>query len=803
MSWFCSQATRASTSKKSKRSVSRTVSVQLHTRDAPAEAGLDIAGPETLATDRKASSQRVRLRPIPSAVRSKMSQAPKGNPVEDERQKGTRRRPSRRALLTTGAAIGGSAIAGSVASLAYSRRDPDAPSTPAAPSPTTTSTNPWTTRDDRFLATLQESTKSLSLVKEFKGAFPSLKIRDVLPLSGLGNVNAPWTAATIIGPSNQLQITRSGEPSPHYLLDIPAETPAEILSMAWDSTSRTLYLSAGGKLWAWRHAAPETIEQLADVRGATALYEILIDTQGLVWGGTFPLGAVFTFDPATKAVRISSKLASDSEYVRRLTMDARGQLWAGTGARNPRIFMFPRTATGSRIEIQLPETLESGFITAIRAGSSKVRVTTDGHPEVFELDTRSRTWTRKFNATGWVRTPSSTILRNDTFYMVQGGELTAYRDTTATIAALDTAEGATMHLADSGALLSALTPDGFTLSPVPTASKQVGHAADVKLQPGTFKVQSILAPADGNVYVGGFMGTGLAGIDPDSDARWHSPDDLEIVHQIENMISIGTDRLYLGTYSWADVISCDISDRDDSARYKQIARFSRRYHQSRPFGLAANSNSLFVGTVPNYGRSGGILSKIDASSNSTEWVLDGGGEGFINGHSIVGLVADDEYVYGTTSVRNGSGLADTDGPAQVFMLDIAAKKKIWQTAPVPNAGALYTPKLIAGWLLAADLEGINIIDPRTGRLEARHIISKVLNSSQRPGWASASLDIIREGRQIAHCAGGTVSIVEFLSATSSRVVAGDADGELGSRIAASPTGRLFTARGTDVVEIGL
>lgn len=724
--------------------------------------------------------------------------------MADERKKEPRQQPSRRALLTTGAALGGGAIVGSVVSLNYSRRSLDTPSKQASSAPSATSTTQWTTRDDRFLATLQESTESLSIAKVFQSAFPSLKVRDVLPLIGLGKEGAPWTAATIIGPSNQLQITRSGETAPHYLLNIPADTPAEILSMAWDSTSRTLYLSAGGKLWSWRYAEPETIELLADVRGATTLYELLIDPHGLVWGGTFPLGAVFTFDPATKRVSISSQLATDCEYVRRLTMDANGQLWAGTGARNPRIFTFPRTATGSRIEIQLPEPLQSGFITAIRAGSSKVRVTTDGHPDVFELDAGSRTWTRKFNATGWVRTPSSTTLRDDTYYMVQTGDLIEYHGTdTAKIATMTSAEGAAMHLTDPRGLLSVVTPGGFSLETVSNPANRAEQPTNVKLKPGTFKVQSVLAPADGKIYVGGFMGTGLAGIDPDSDERWRSPDALDVVHQIENMISVGTDRLYFGTYSWADVISCDLTHRDDPSGYERLARFSTKYDQSRPYGLTANSRSLFVGTVPNYGRSGGILAKIDVSSNSIDWVLDGDGEGFINGHSIVGLVADEEYVYGTTSVRNGSGMPDTAGPAQLFMLDIATKKKVWQTAPVPNTGALYTPKLVAGWLLVADLEGINIIDPRNGQLEAKHTLSPVENSSQRPGWASASLDIIREGRQIAHCAAGTVTIADFLSAKKSRVVTDSTADGLGPRIAASPAGRLFASQGTNAVEIGL
>lgn len=722
--------------------------------------------------------------------------------MEEKRQRPSRR-PSRRTVLIAGAAAAGGAATGSI--LTRTLRQPRLES-PSVPAPDTSPPEPdqlWEERDQRFLEELSPAADELPVLKEFRGAFPALKIRDILPLKGMGSEDAPWIAATVIGPANQLQITRSGEESPHYVLDIPAERSGEILSMAWDPSLRTLYLSVAGRLWAWRYSHPTRLVQLANVPGASVLYELLVDPEGVVWGGTFPLGAVFRYDPGSKKIHIFSRLSEGSQYVRRLTMDSHGRLWAGTGSRNPRIFSFLRTSPEVREEIALPEPLETGFITAVRAGTSRVLITTDGHPDIFELDASTLTWGRKFDASGWVRPPSANIMRNDTYYTVENSKLIAHEpSTSAPVARVSIADATSLHVTGTDVILAGPRDGGLSLERVsPTLHRSSGVNA-VTLEPGRFKVQSVLAPSDGNVYAGGYMSTGVAGIDPDTDERWHSPSDVDVIHQIENMVEFDPDRIYLGTYSWADIISWDVSSRDDASRYERVVRLYSPYEQSRPFGLATNSTSLFVGTVPDYGLSGGVLAKIDVATNTAAWVLDGGGAGFVENHSIIGLVANEDYVFGTTSVRNGYGIPDTEGPAHVFMFDIETRKKVWQTEPVPSAGALYSPMLVAGWLLVADVEGINVIDPRNGRLEARHRLGPDENSSHRAGWASAEIAAVGDGRRIVHCAAGAISVTDFLSATSARVQDDSPEGRFGTRITASPSGRVFAvSQGTDIVEI--
>lgn len=716
--------------------------------------------------------------------------------------------PSRRNLLIAGAVLGGASVAGAV--VAGTRRSIDHDSEPVETTtpPATRPARPsitWTERDPRLLESLKPSGDVRQVTRTHHDVFPSLKVREILPLAGTGDGVSSWVAATIIGKSHQLQIAAADETSPRIVLDIPLDPPAEILSMAWDQDRKVLYLSAGGNLYRWRLAAPNNIEHVADVPGATSLYELLVDPDGAVWGGTFPTGTVFRYSPASREARAFTQFASDSDYVRRLSMDARGRMWIGTGALNPRIFTFHRTTPESRVEIPIPEPLDSGFITAIRAGATKVRVTTDGHPDVFELDSKVRTWDRSFREHGWVRTPSSELLEDDTYYMAQDGELFAHGASGRRhVTSISDSTPRAVHLRDSELLISQGADDGAELALIPRSPSGSRRARTVLLEPGRFRVQSILAPADGTLYAGGFMGSGIVGIDPDTGDRWQSPGTVDVIDQVESMIGVEPDHLYLGTYSWADIISCDLSDRDSGSSYTRIARYSEEYDQSRPYGLASNSTSLFVGTVPDYGRSGGVLARIDRASNSTSWVMHGEGDGFIAGHSIIGLVASENFVYGTTSVRNGSGARDTEGPACVFKLDIATRRVLWRTPPVPDTGALYSPHLVAGWLVIADLEGLAIVDPRDGELVARHELGPVANSSQRPGWASADLAVVDGGRFIAHAAGGFVTVADFLTGEFSEVQDGSSADVFGSRVTASPAGRLFVpARGTNIAEVGL
>ena len=662
-------------------------------------------------------------------------------------------------------------------------------------------------RDPLLTANLEKAPNTRGAIARFPGAFPALGLKAVVPLPGLAAAPFPWLAVSIVGPIHQLQIVNPLSGVPVHVVTIPGSHNGGIESLVWHPASKTLYLATGSSLYAWNPTNPKLVRRIGEVPGASTVYELTLDSAGNVWGGTYPTGTTFIFTPATKKIQTHSRLASDTHYARRLAIGPDDTVWVGTGSLNPRLFSFPAANPGQRTEIQLPEPMSNGFISSITVLGNRVAVTASDITAELLLDPASKRWAGQMHRMWAARLTSTEVKDRGRFYSVTKGYLHA----TDTATWQDTKLGPVgsntplaLITTATQVLVASQIPTGLRLEYFNLASGSVTTVRTVSLTPGEYKIQSLMGHSDGNIYVGGYMGHGVAAVNPDSGARWHSPYDEDVINQVEGMIEYNGQRNYIGSYGSADIISMDSLKKDRPDGYARLDRLSRKYHQSRPFGWAENSRNVFFGTVPDYGLAGGVLGMIDPRTNKISWVLNGGGTGFVKAHSIIGLAADERYLYGTSSVRNGYGLPDTKGPAKVFKLEIATRKKIWETTPVPTARALYAPKRIAGWLVVADIEGINIIDPATGKLVARHRLTQASNVAARPGWADADLAQVRDGSKVVHSAAGTTTVVDFRAGTRSVIGSPAGKERFGSRLASTPSGRVFGYTDkTVLVELGL
>lgn len=630
----------------------------------------------------------------------------------------------------------------------------------------------------------------------------------MVPLYGLHNAALPWLALTIVGPANQLQIIDPTKRKLVHSLVFAKSHNGGIESMAWDEKAQRLYIVTAKYLYVWDSTTPDSTTFLGEVPEATSLYDITLDSLGNVWGGTYPSGTVFSYMPRTKEITTYSRVAEDTDYVRRLAIDEQDRVWVGTGSQNPRVFSFATSNPEERTEIPLPQPMDEGFISRLDVHGNYLVASASNVTEQMLLNRETKSWDKKIDRV-WSARQSSWSEQDSTsrFYTLTKGEL--YR--TSTDSWTDTKLGtvnADSPLAllalNSHVLVVSATADGVQVEFFDLRTKRVQRTASIDLASGEFTVQSLLGHSNGNIYIGGYMGSGLAAINPDTGQRWSSPDQQNVVNQIEGMIEFDAEHLYIGSYGSADIISVDFPNRDTPQAYERLVRLSRQYQQSRPFGWAKNSRNVFFGTVPDYGLAGGVIGMIDPHSDSVEWVLDGGGQGFIKAQSIIGLAADEKYLYGVSSVRNGYGIPDTEGLAHVFKVEIATRKVVWQSTPIPNAGALYSPTLIAGWLVVADMEGIAVIDPQNGKLLKKHQLTPISNEGRRPGWANADIARIGEGTQVVHSAHGTATLVDFVDGTIANIADPKEKLRFGARLAVGPTGRVFGSMGqTTVVEFDL
>jgi hypothetical protein len=666
----------------------------------------------------------------------------------------------------------------------------------------------WKNRDRAILHPLKRVSNTSGALRKYESAFPMTKIDKVIELPGFVGKPRRMYAVTIIGVSNQLQIIDAEMEQPVHVLTVPESHDGGISALVWDRERQRILFSTLNQIYEWSSARPDRLEPNAIITEASTLYGALVDSKGNLWVGAYPTGAVYRINTAKKAVTSTGKLAPDTDYTRRLVIDERDQIWVGTGSLNPRIFVFSSKSPNSVEEIALPRPQANGFISTLDLLGDRLIVSVSGISEQLVLNVKTRQWEDPIDRVWGARLASEENKGSlgNVFYTVSDGALfetdtQTWNETKLGSVPSDSLIKITTQ--DQYVSLVNESPKGLVITRIDVRDMSVGSISPITLKGGDFKIQSLLGHSDGNIYLGGYMGEGLASVNPDTNARWSSPAEQTVINQIEGMVEFDPSSLYVGSYGFADIVSVDYKRRDISKGYLRLERLDRKYGQSRPFGWATNSNSVFFGTVPDYGRSGGVLGKISPYESEIDWVLDGDGKGYIEGHSIIGLVADEQHVYGTTSVRNGYGIPDTKGPAKIFKFDIKQQRLVWQSSPILDTGALYAPTIIAGWLLVADIEGINVIDPVDGRLVRKHRLSDTNNSQRRAGWASADL-AVGGGGKIVHSAADTTTVIDFVKGTMSTIGSRKTKDKFGYRITSLPTGRVFgTFEDTTLVEFDL
>ena len=661
-------------------------------------------------------------------------------------------------------------------------------------------------RDPRVIATLRKGSPTGGVARSYPGAFPAVSIKTVQPLIGMGSKPYPWMAVSIVGRVNQLQIIDPQRKIVVHSVQIPDSHNGGLETLAWDQSRKLLYIGTKAILYSWAPAKPSIVTKLGEVPKASTIYELNLDSQGNVWGGTYPTGCVFNYTTASKKFNVLPRLAKDSDYVRRIGISSGDIVWVGTGAVNPRIFTFPANDPKNLTEIRLPRRVNEGFISDISVLGDTIAVSASGIQEQMLLNAKTKKWIKSITRV-WkgreIALPASNAPRA---YSVSDQKLFATSTaewTDSILGAVRTETPITISAFKDHVVLASQATTGVNLEVFDLVARKSVSFSEIPLEGGQLTIQSLLGHTDGNVYLGGYMGDRIAAIDPATGKSWISPAEESAVNQIEGMIEFDKTHTFIGSYGSADLISMDTTRRDDPNAYKRLIRLATEYQQSRPFGWAKNSKNVFFGTVPEYGVSGGTVGMLDPQSGNTAWILDGGGKGFIKHHSIVSLCADEDFLYGTTSVRNGYGIPDTKGSAYAFKLNIKTKKIVWKTKPVRSAGALYSATLLPGWLVVADLEGIAILDVRTGKLMKRHYLTGISNSGRRPGWANSHIAALDSGARLIHSAGGIATLIDFEDGHSHRIGSG-AQARFGSRLASTPDGKVYgTQHQTTLVELNL
>lgn len=234
------------------------------------------------------------------------------------------------------------------------------------------------------------------------------------------------------------------------------------------------------------------------------------------------------------------------------------------------------------------------------------------------------------------------------------------------------------------------------------------------------RIKSLDQGPGGSVYAGGFGGSSLAVVQPDTGDRAQYPATAApavspgggVIGEVEGTAAHGHYQ-YLGTYTDGKVFRYDTSQPwVDGSNPKLLTTLGTSERQDRPMAWASAGSRTFFGTVPKYGVLGGVLGIFDDDASAPVIV-----PAPVADQSIIGLAAAGNVVYGGTSRWGGLGATPTQASAKVFAYDASTRRKLWETAPVPGAQAFGAVSMGPnGSLWAASGPLLVELDPRTGAL---------------------------------------------------------------------------------------
>ncbi|MNI32790.1 hypothetical protein D3C73_867120 [compost metagenome] len=187
------------------------------------------------------------------------------------------------------------------------------------------------------------------------------------------------------------------------------------------------------------------------------------------------------------------------------------------------------------------------------------------------------------------------------------------------------------------------------------------------------EIQSLETGPDGNLYMGGYH-RGLTIYNPNENKVELS---IELFPQTEG-ISFCQGHVYFGTYTKAKIFRYDPQSPVDfgmSPKHNPGWIGDIGYSQDRPFSMTTGEGKVFMGMIPDYGLQGGALAVFEPKDQTWAVYPD-----VMKGHSILGLAYKEGLLYGGSSLWGGLGSPPAEGPAKLFIWDVALGCKVAEFA---------------------------------------------------------------------------------------------------------------------------
>jgi hypothetical protein len=537
------------------------------------------------------------------------------------------------------------------------------------------------------------------------------------PTATITSLGTPLSDVLLIGgtvapgPGGRTAIWNVSSGSPAYLNAIDPATGDSLLSAALPGADGSYAVAAApdgtiyagtynnGHLYRLKPGATTAEDLGRPLPSETFILRITVDEQGNVYGGTYPNGKVFRYDHATGAVRDYGTIKAGQGYVKSIDY-ANGKLY--TGSEPDAYFSEVDVNTGAVTAIPAPPGMgdpknQVVYDLNVRGGRMYARVSTAFPGPLYVWDIASRTWVDTIpNEHGLDISP---IGADGSIYMIQSSELKKYDPATKTLTGTGLTFTGRIQNARSIGYADLNLPDYPGTSVVGT----LWRGEEFRYNPQTGKSEifqtkvrrepiEILSVAGGknNIYAGGFLNGGVSVVNPDTGATTFNR-----FSQVEALMEGSDGNVYVGAYPEARLYFYDPTKAWSSPEYSpgppgtpdnptKLLDLKPNLFQTRARALAEVDGKIAVGTVPDGDRLGGALVIYDPKTAVTEKYRN-----VVQDESVYGLTARCGIVYGGTSIAGGlTTTPPTRDAGTVFAWDVAGKKKLWETVPVPGAATV-------------------------------------------------------------------------------------------------------------------
>lgn len=463
--------------------------------------------------------------------------------------------------------------------------------------------------------------------------------------------------------------------------------PAGVNSWANDYSDvekKVYFASTDGHFYSWKPGDADITDLGQPAVDGDGIWRLAVAPDGVVYGGTYPSGHLFAYDPATGETRNYGQVNPGETYVRSIAVD---EQYAYVGSQpNAKLTRVDRE-TGEATPMSVPLENHSAVYDLTLAGDF-LFARVEGSNTLLVYDRKT------LEIVNTVEKITGRVISE----VDPTGEFVVFRMNNG----VDPHGIYRYYLADHSIEFTGFSPNAFPGSFIwyefSDQETYTGHTLvltfyrgrtygrnfesnkDFYIGEGILEktpnpIQELAAGPDGKIYVPGFLSPpSMAQFDPATDTYAQ----LGGAGQVEGLGTFD-DLLLMGRYP-----SGGLTAFDTTQEWKYPGNPPERipigYDQDRPQSFARVGDEVAVTSIPKSGRLGGAITMWNPVTYDMRTYVD-----IVENQAPVSVAEKDGLIYFGTTINGGYGIDPVETDARLGIMDPATGEVLFETIPVPGA----------------------------------------------------------------------------------------------------------------------